>query len=81
MKYERLNGVSLDLDKIHALDYDEETYIVTITKLILYCFKSKSIIQGVIKEDYVRLYRKWDNHKKMVVIDISTCKDSKKSTK
>lgn len=67
MKYERLNGRVIDLDKVSNMVYLEDTYILKIVYKVFLFFTKTEFIRGVSQDDYERLYRIWDCHRKTVV--------------
>lgn len=60
-------NVPINLDKIANLEYDDDTYVAVVTCRYLYCFRKKMFVRGVLKEDFNKLYRQWDTHRKTVV--------------
>lgn len=67
MKYERINGHTIDLDKVSNIEYLEETYILKIVYKVFLLFTKTHLIRGVSQEDYERIYRIWDSHRKTVI--------------
>ena len=69
MKHERINGHTIDLDKVCNLEYDDDTFVLIITLKYYDClpFTKREEIRGLIRSDYEKLFMKWDAHKKTVI--------------
>jgi len=71
MKAARIGGCIINLDKVIDLEYDEDNYIVTVTYKHFYFFKKKQLIRGVLESEFDKVYTKWDEHIKTIVLYVN----------
>jgi len=68
MKLVRLSGHIINLDKVLSMEYDGQNYTALVTYKYLYVLTKKQLIRGVLEADFERVYRKWDEHSKTIVL-------------
>ena len=71
MKFARLGGHILNLDKVLNMEYDKTNYIATVTYKYLYVLRKKELITDVLEADFERVYRMWDEHSKTIILYVN----------